>query len=316
MAQDRNRGTRLLLPFLAFSLFTSTNAATTAASAAMPLITDSDFIGYTSDGSTWSANYCPKSSAWYQTETWGRCCPTTTTNAACGIWTTCLDRSIIIESGGRNATCSGQNAVCRTAFLSQDGNDKNPFLYVGCGTANWTAFRTPPAAVIKTLTSIATNTEGGNIPTTSAASGATATNPGPTPTRINDSDQGGSSSKAWIAGAVVGPIALAVIAGLLFYIWRLKKSKKEDPSAVPMMGPAMAYNPQASPYGYQQPFEQQHTEYYGGAAKMPSYSDQGIAGTPNAPVEIGGSNQIQRAPVEVPAEPVGPKNPGEAAGAR
>ncbi|KAF2465868.1 uncharacterized protein BDR25DRAFT_80523 [Lindgomyces ingoldianus] len=311
MAQNRYSGTRLLLPFLAPLFLPSAYAATTTTSAAIALITDSDFIGYTSDGTTWSANYCPSSSAWYQTSTWGRCCPTTTTNSACGIWTTCLDKSVIIEKGGRNATCSGANSICRTAFISQDSNDQNPFIYVGCGTGNWTAFRTPPAAVVKTLTSIAMQTDGDNIPTT-ALSDKTPSNTSPAPSATHSSESGGgSSSKAWIAGAVIGPIALAVIAGLLFYIWSLKRSKKEDPSAAPMMGqqPVFAqgqeYHPQGSPYtgmGYQQPYDQQHPEYYAGGNKMPYYADQGMAGIQHAPVEID-NTQIQ----EAPAEPMSPQ---------
>ena len=162
------------------------------------------------------------------------------------------------------------------------------------------------------MTEIASQTEGGEVPATSASE-QTASNTNPAPTQTGESD-GGSSSNAWIAGAVLGPIALLVIAGLLIYIWRIKKTDKQDPSAVPMIGhqqPAFAqgtaYYPQGDPYGnynqpYNQSYNQQGTEYYGGAAKT-QYADQGYAGTPFQPVELTGEVR----PVEAPTEPARPK---------
>ncbi|ORX97857.1 hypothetical protein BCR34DRAFT_607119 [Clohesyomyces aquaticus] len=311
---------RLLVPFAASLVLRSAYAATITSAAPFSLITAVNFVGYTEYGSSWSANFCPADSTWYQTSTWGRCCPTTVAGSDCGIWTTCLDRSVIIQEGGRNATCSSDNSVCRTAVISQDATDSHPFLYVGCGTGNWTALRTPPIAAVRTITSVASQTESNVIPTTappSRTAASTPSNTGSTTTggeaaqTSGSKSEKGSSSKGWIAGAVIGPLAVAVIAGLLFYIWRLKKSKKPDPSAAPMMGTQPAFAQEGQAYypqnayaqtaygGYQQPYDPSQ-QNFAGANKMPFYAGQGM---PQTPVEIG-STPMHQTPVEVAAEPI------------
>src|ERR1700755_2371334 len=75
-----------------------------------------------------------------------------------------------------------------------------------------------------------------NSPTTSIASLSSTsrsidftTTPTPTPTPIPPP---APSSKAWIAGAVVGPIVgLAIIAGLIFWIIQLKRKGKNNAPA-------------------------------------------------------------------------------------
>ncbi|KAF2741193.1 hypothetical protein EJ04DRAFT_117000 [Polyplosphaeria fusca] len=286
----------VLLRLLALALPGTVIAQTRTSSVAVALITDPGFMGYTSKSDKWSANFCPKSSTWSHTSTWARCCPTATSKGACSIWTSCIGQSIIIAQGGRNATCSGANPTCRTAVVSEDENDQSPLSYVGCGSVNWTAYRTPPAAVIKTLTSIATNIEDENAP-----SATDSTNP--------TSDSNSSSSNAWIAGAVLGPLGFAIIAGLLVYIWRLKKAGQQDDSTMPMMGDPNAgfgqgqsYDPRGSFPDYQQSYDAQPHSYFAGVAKMPSYTDASMTGTPIAPIELGAVS----APIEVSAEPPSP----------
>jgi hypothetical protein len=77
----------------------------------------------------------------------------------------------------------------------------------------------------------------------SSSTPAVASNPLTTPSSVSagtpPEQEGGASgsssspSKAWIAGAVVGPLVLlgAVIAGLLF--WRRQRNKKRDASQTP-----------------------------------------------------------------------------------
>ena len=53
--------------------------------------TDIDvFYGYLANESIGSPTFCPASSTWYETGTWGRCCPTGT---GCAIWTSCSGHS-------------------------------------------------------------------------------------------------------------------------------------------------------------------------------------------------------------------------------
>lgn len=58
-----------------------------------------------------SPTICPASSTWYETGTWGRCCPTTASGTDCVMWTSCSGHSIIFKSGGSTATW------CPASFL-------------------------------------------------------------------------------------------------------------------------------------------------------------------------------------------------------
>ncbi|KAF2810486.1 uncharacterized protein BDZ99DRAFT_476645 [Mytilinidion resinicola] len=293
---------RLLQLYLSTYLLSVVRAQTTTATPTISLITDAKFIGYwsptTSGGSAWEPQYCPSDSTWYETSTWGRCCPTSVTNADCSMWTSCASTSLIFESGGGSATCGTANSVCRTATISQDSNDQKPFLYIGCGASNWTAYRTPPEAVVITRTPTAKSTGSSSIGTaTTSSETSSATS---TPKKNSD-------SKIWIAGAVLGPIFLAAVAGLLWYIWMLRKreARKRDESAAPMIAPAGTYNPGADPRAsyqsayYQQPYQQNPFGDQAYAYKSPDLQQQPIQ---TAPVEL---SSVQ-APVEAPAEPMSP----------
>ena len=54
------------------------------------------------------------------------------------------------------------------------------------------------------------------LTSTSTATSTSTPNPGP-----------GSKSKAWITGVVVGPLAAVAIAGLLFWIFKLKRNQSQ-----------------------------------------------------------------------------------------
>lgn len=317
---------QLLFPFLAPLLLESVRAQTTR----LPPITQSDKIGYTAEGISWGTANCPASSTWYQTSTWGRCCPVSVTTP-CAIWTACASTSVIfLGNGQQSATCSGNDPVCRTALVAQNENDRTPFVYIGCGKKNWTAFRTAPIAVVESLTLLDSSTRSQSTSTL-----FTATSTGTTNTASNTASftapaasqsavppgttDGGSASQAWIAGAVIGPIALITIAGLLVYIWRLKRGKKEDPSAQPMMTqgphtpipqaqqpyyppnaqytqyPSQPYNPQADQYGAPPP------QYYNPHAVQKPYQDQ-YPHMSGAPVELSAASQA----VEAPANSIDP----------
>lgn len=303
MAQIRHITTGILPSYLFCFLFASAQAQTTT-SPAVALITSANFVGYTSADHHWSPTFCPASSTWYETGTWGRCCPTTASGTDCAMWTSCSGHSIIFKSGGSTATCNSPMSVCRTALILKNSEDKSPATYVGCGTGNWTAYRTPPQALVVTLTAPSpstTNSPSSSTPITSDPTSTSTSTPQP------------SSNKGWIAGVVIGPIALVAIAGLLWYIRILrKKQPKRQGSTEAMMHGALGGYPQNDPrqsyqqvpgYTYEHPYEQPYGQYYDPHKQV---YDQpiGMGVNVGGPVELS-STQV---PVEAPAEPMSPKN--------
>ena len=194
-------------------------------------------------------------------------------------------------------------SVCRTALILQNSDDKSPATYVGCGTGNWTAYRTPPQALVVTLTAsspFTTNSPSSSTPTTSGPTSTSTSTPQP------------SSSKRWIAGVVIGPIALIAIAGLLWYIWTLpKKQPKKQGSTEAMMQGALGGYPQNDPrqsyqqipgYPYEHPYEQPYGKYYD-PHKQVYYQPIGMGVNVGGPVELSSLQAL----VEAPAEPMSPK---------
>ncbi|OCL14805.1 hypothetical protein AOQ84DRAFT_207656 [Glonium stellatum] len=303
MTQMRRITARIIHSHLFYFLLTSAQAQTTT-SPAIALITSANFVGYTSADNNWSPTFCPTSSTWYETGTWGRCCPITASGANCGIWTSCSDHSIIFQSGRSTTTCNSPMSVCRTALILQNSDDKSPATYVGCGTGNWTAYRTPPQALVITITASSpatTNSPSSSTPTTSSPTSTSTSTPQP------------SSSKGWIAGVVLGPIALIAIAGLLWYIWilRRKQPQRQGSTEAIMQGALGGYPPseprqsyqQVPGYMYEQPYEQSYGQYYD-PHKQAYDRATGVSLNAGAPIELSST----LVPVEVPAEPISPKN--------
>ena len=195
-------------------------------------------------------------------------------------------------------------SVCRTALILKNSDDKSPATYVGCGTGNWTAYRTPPQALVVTLTASSpstTNSPSSSTPITSDPTSTSTSTPQP------------SSSRGWIAGVVIGPIALIAIAGLLWYIWILrKKQPKRQGSTEAMVQGALDGYPQNDPrqsyqqvpgYTYEHPYEQPYGQYYD-PHKQVYDQPMGMG------VNVGGLVELSstQVPVEAPAEPMSPKN--------
>ncbi|KAH7395776.1 hypothetical protein BKA64DRAFT_709162 [Cadophora sp. MPI-SDFR-AT-0126] len=186
-------------------------------------------IGYYSFGSDfYDSAECPFGSTWTASSTYGRCCATTKTCTAADYITRCAGNSIVFADG-LQASCTGSFSVCNTDQIIQTLNDANPTFWIGCDDDGLQTFyyRTmPTAATVPPITTtkppFVTNPTPTQPPTTTTTTPAVvieSTEP------ISDSKPG--KSKAFIAGVVVGPVALLAIIGLLVWIFFLKRSKRK-----------------------------------------------------------------------------------------
>ncbi|OAL03951.1 hypothetical protein IQ06DRAFT_291585 [Phaeosphaeriaceae sp. SRC1lsM3a] len=220
-------------------------------------------------------------------------------NGKCAMPTTCSS-GIVYYDNSQTLKCTGVfSCVAMTIYASQPNVLPSARNY-GC-RAQWSA-----NTLYKELATTATpSSSSAPVSSASPASSAAPTtlamsttppaitsNPSSTPSSAStgtplgqDSSSGSSSSsKAWIAGAVVGPLVLlgALVAGLLF--WRRRRNQKRDASQMPLTQEIGSSN---QPYG-----QNHHAEKYaynGPAEEMPTTQMQ-YAELP-----------VQHAPSELPA---------------
>jgi len=250
----------VLLNFL-FASFASAGALP-----AFPLITSPlslarrdhpAFVGYssTSGDSSYHPASCNSGDFWSTSSTFGGCCPSRyESEGGCQAPTSCLGDLQLVS--GSAFTCTDSGYSCNTDFVFQSVGDATPILWVGCGTGPQVNFYvTPPTVAATTTTTTATSISTTAAPSLTKSQSTSASTATPTPTP-------GPKSKAWIAGAVIGPLAAIAIAGLLFWIFKLKRnqsqpqnppvSASQDPSAFqqPYQTPPPRFSPQ---FPYQQP---------------------------------------------------------------
>ncbi|KAF2002111.1 hypothetical protein P154DRAFT_521249 [Amniculicola lignicola CBS 123094] len=188
---------------------------------------DAQFIGYVSSEGTWYTQSCNSGLTWYQDGKYAQCCPTTL--ASCYAPTACSNGFLIYPYSDLSSTTTiacTENfentafSICNTAFIFENFEDSQPQTDIVCGAKaqNWSYYRKIPA----TATERVSTPPSDDSTTTTSPITSTSTSPVPPP-----SPKSKSSSKAWIAGAVVGPIiGIALIAGVVFFL--MKKKKKED----------------------------------------------------------------------------------------
>ncbi|KAJ4299526.1 hypothetical protein N0V90_004771 [Kalmusia sp. IMI 367209] len=224
--------------------------------ALLPRQADAGFVGWVQDNGTWTSQHCDSGLTWYQSGNY--------------ILLQLQHRWKLITvstENYRNATYS----ICNTAFIFESFGDSNPKTDIICGASsqNWSYYRQVPASVTAATAS-------SNPSETSGASG------------------GKSSSKAWIAGAVVGPIVgIALIAGIIFFLMRRRKNKNNN--NLSQAGAAAM----APPPGYTDAKPQLNNPAYGQSPPgvADSYNQQGYAQQPISPVA-----QYQQ-PYGAPASP-------------
>ncbi|KAK4196743.1 hypothetical protein QBC40DRAFT_286703 [Triangularia verruculosa] len=209
------------LPILAYLIETATSQVVT---------TPPSFQGFSilSNGAA-SPVHCPESSNFYTSSTYGACCKGT---IGCDIATACQNGTYSFLFGGRN-TC-GSNAP-RCAFrtvLASSPTASESWIVVLCtqtdaARTTQTLFRETTDGPPSTSTSIST-TAGplttSTAPTTTVDPAATSSS---TTSPVLEPQQ--SPSNAWIAGAVIGPIAaVAIIWYLGFWLGKRRANRQKN----------------------------------------------------------------------------------------
>ncbi|KAF2621541.1 hypothetical protein BU25DRAFT_237116 [Macroventuria anomochaeta] len=240
--------------------------------AVLPRQNSDKFIGYLEFNNTWTSLNCEPGLTWYQSGQYAQCCPETL--AHCYAPTACVRGSQIYTypdiSSVRTIACTENynNAalsICNTIFIYENSQDSNPRTNINCGdsSANWSYYRDIP-----------TTEEVNTSPATSIPQLPSTTVVGPT-----QPAEPKSGSKAWIAGAVVGPIlGLALVgAGVWFLLRRRKKAAQVPQQGTASMAPIDPSQPPAGVGGYtdaKPQFQPAQPTYYNQPGQPDPYAQQ------------------------------------------
>ncbi|KAH7108661.1 hypothetical protein B0J11DRAFT_586836 [Dendryphion nanum] len=202
---------------------------TITAAAILPRQNNDRFIGWVEASGTWYSEQCNSGLTWYQDNKYAQCCPVSL--ASCYAPTACVSGSLIYpysdKSTTRTIACTenfGNSlySVCNTAFIFENFGDSNPKTDIVCGesSVNWSYYRKVPATATEKIAT--TPLPSSAIPNSAPAAAS------PTTSQVNTEKKG--SSKAWIAGAVAGPIiGIALIGLIAFFLIRRKKKATTQP---------------------------------------------------------------------------------------
>ncbi|KAJ3476729.1 hypothetical protein NLG97_g9031 [Lecanicillium saksenae] len=219
--------------------------------------------------------------------TYAGCCDKT----KCPMPTACHDNKISYDNFAVG-TC-GQSAVCQTmSIMSAPGAKGDVTSSIFCAQY-WFAIEayrdtavvtTSPAT--KTSTSASSRSTSTSNPATMTTSVTTTTSGGSSTSPPASEPSSGSSSKAWIAGAVVGPVAGVALLGFAFWFLRRRNAQKKN----------NATNAAHEIGGYERPADYnggdwQNKQYYGASHPKNESTTAGYY----APVQ---QNQVHELPSE------------------
>ncbi|KAF1913315.1 hypothetical protein BDU57DRAFT_351297 [Ampelomyces quisqualis] len=284
---------------------------------------DISYMGWVSYNGTWSTEICDPGNTYYQADGQWACCATTKagcTNLAVG----CQDGNMLYRntaSGSLSGSLSSRActaiwtastdrsfSLCNTAFMFENEGDSNPKVNIVCGVSalNWSYYRQAPQRALETTTSRSSPFSSllplaSRLPSSALASSTSSSSPTVIISLSGKNGGGKSKSKAWIAGAVIGPLlGLALIGGAIFFFMRRKKNKGHNQHVAPAAGSmppagATAYQQNSypiqtgspSPPQYYQGMQQNPAAATLGVAKQDGYYGQG--GNPQSPVTSEGS---------------------------
>ncbi|PSN69256.1 hypothetical protein BS50DRAFT_586588 [Corynespora cassiicola Philippines] len=215
------------------------------------------FMGWVFESSEWMSRTCDIGGTYYQSGDYWRCCATTL--AGCDVPIGCVAGSLLysVTSGTQSIATfactdvyedAAEYTICNTGYMYENTADAQPATNVFCGISslNWSYYRVQPetssgmAMVIADLpTGILTTCPETPSSTPSSSPRSTPANPtsSASTSPSSEPESEGSESKAWIAGAVIGPlVGLALIGGIIFFCLRRKRKNR---TAVPTNPPQM-----------------------------------------------------------------------------
>ncbi|KAJ5106623.1 hypothetical protein N7456_003298 [Penicillium angulare] len=214
---------------------------------------ETGFIGWYLGPSTTQAMTDPLT--WTTSGSYARGCSAT---GPCAYATDCVGNSITYDNG-ETSSCN----ICRTMTIFQSEPYATPSasnLFCAEAWVAFTVFRELPAS--KTSSESSSSTSSAISRTTTLSTAAATATPSSTDTPAT-TEKPHSSSKAWIAGAVVGPVVgVAPIAALGWFLYRQKQKKLQLLESPPIMSessgpfdqPAVSNStPHEMDAGYHQP---------------------------------------------------------------
>ncbi|KAF2852545.1 hypothetical protein T440DRAFT_30098 [Plenodomus tracheiphilus IPT5] len=271
--------------------------------AVLPRQNNDRFIGWVESDNTWYSETCSSGLTWYQDGKYAQCCATTL--QGCPAPTACVQGTMIYPFPSLSTTISiactenyndTRFSICNTAFIFENTGDSSPNTDIVCGhsSVNWSYYRSIPASA----TEVVVSSNAFSIPqVVSTAINAPTRTARPSSSTGSSSSSDKSESKAWIAGAVIGPIVGLALVGLgIFFLLRRRKNKKA--AAPPPAAAAMNYNPSQQPpvpytdnkpqsiptqaQGYNQQTSPPIPQPYGQTAQQDPYAQQGAYGAQQA----------------------------------
>lgn len=266
--------------------------------ALLPRQIDSNFVGWYSQASVsgtgaWANHTCESGDVLRQSGSFAECCPKTTTCLMIIGCTETLGQAYRIFTDPDSSTTSSrpctnlgsQYSICNTIYISESygQNDPDPKTLLACGVSeyDWVEYRTIPPSLTEqgstspTISLSGTSSSSSSGTPISSSSKTSSTTPG-APTQTSKPESG---SKAWIAGAVVGPIlGLALIgAGVWLFLRRKRKA-----APMPQHGVAATahFDPSQPPVGVggytdAKPQNQPAQHAYPSSAQGQAYPQQG-----------------------------------------
>ncbi|KAJ5115060.1 hypothetical protein NUU61_000819 [Penicillium alfredii] len=176
---------------------------------------------YSAASNSWSPVMCDPGESRQLYSTFARCC--SDYNSNCPFATSC-DSSVLSFWGGATMECDTGSTCANMKLYPDPHNTTASFVDMWCASS-WTA-----STIFMDTTAAPTPTGEGNVAVHAATPAASVSKSGAAATSTdsgnNDTSSKHSGSKAWIAGAVVGPVAgCAIIGALGFWLGNRKKQQ-------------------------------------------------------------------------------------------
>ncbi|KAM0818177.1 hypothetical protein AB5N19_03986 [Seiridium cardinale] len=243
--QLRSHTVSVVVALLAITLCGAQSTQTAASSNSVNDLADTAFIGYYVKPTTVDRLTAGGGKAWVTSASYAADC---TDSASCLFPVGCGSNSLTYGNGDVQDCGSQASCVAFTIFQTSPYGLPSAMNY-GCRAAwsAYTVYRANPATAAVTSTTMSTQKTSEvsttAAPLTTAATQSQTAMPTPDPSASSTSE-----SKAWIAGAVIGPIVgLAIIALIVWFLMRKKRRDKGRSEATAM---PPTYTDHGGQYGY------------------------------------------------------------------